>query len=535
MSKQYITGFPQNQTQMAEWQSKYKFDTGAGQWYQETATPVAPTSTAPITQTAPTVSTVQEPPTAPSAYTGSSIVDYLKFEGGASDFASRSRLAADYGISSYAGTASQNTQLLNMLKRGTRPTPVPSAQSNITATNASGLNLPTGSQQAVGTGGVEGLIAFERQRYEDETRRADAAAQREQQAIQQQQAQTKPFLDRMLGSKTPEQARTQATAETGVDVSQYFSESNAAAAELDALNITYNNKVAEKDNASLQAGQEMAPMTFIRGNQALIQNQYNIELNRMAANINSKAASLQAKQGRFNEAQNYINNAVAAATAETKFNMDMHNFFWDRNQDIIERQSTERQNALADARESATNAYTLAINQAQQVGEYMMNNPQAGITINDSISTAQQKIVQSGGTAQFQLQQRQEDRLNAPGIPDVPETRVWSDFEIKTAINALQANNATFNDVVQEIQFDVSIENKDRAIQLAKEAYGVSDPQAEEVKKATIITSPGAFSAGQELRTGLKGLGKWIADPFVSTIGQTALKVSDFFTGLFRQ
>ena len=51
-------------------------------------------------------------------YTGSSIVDYLKSIGKDSSFAARQQYAAQYGISGYTGTATQNTQLLNAMRGG---------------------------------------------------------------------------------------------------------------------------------------------------------------------------------------------------------------------------------------------------------------------------------------------------------------------------------------------------------------------------------------------------------------------------------
>lgn len=57
------------------------------------------------------------------AYTGVSITDYLNSVGQASDYASRAKLAASKGISGYAGTADQNTQLLNMLRGSGAPAP----------------------------------------------------------------------------------------------------------------------------------------------------------------------------------------------------------------------------------------------------------------------------------------------------------------------------------------------------------------------------------------------------------------------------
>ena len=53
-----------------------------------------------------------------SAYTGTSIVDYLKSAGQASDYTSRAKLAMEKGIANYAGTPEQNIQLLNLLRGG---------------------------------------------------------------------------------------------------------------------------------------------------------------------------------------------------------------------------------------------------------------------------------------------------------------------------------------------------------------------------------------------------------------------------------
>jgi hypothetical protein len=68
------------------------------------------------TQTQPT-----ENKPAASKTSGGSIVDYLAGAGQASDFASRSKLAAQYGISDYKGTAQQNLDLLRKLQSGEKP------------------------------------------------------------------------------------------------------------------------------------------------------------------------------------------------------------------------------------------------------------------------------------------------------------------------------------------------------------------------------------------------------------------------------
>lgn len=54
------------------------------------------------------------------AYTGVSIVDYLKSVGQDSSMNARKKLAQQYGVANYSGTATQNTQLLKILREGAK-------------------------------------------------------------------------------------------------------------------------------------------------------------------------------------------------------------------------------------------------------------------------------------------------------------------------------------------------------------------------------------------------------------------------------
>lgn len=60
-------------------------------------------------------------PSTPKKSTGTGIVDWLNSKGRASSFAARAKLAAEYGISGYKGTAVQNNTLLALLKAGAAP------------------------------------------------------------------------------------------------------------------------------------------------------------------------------------------------------------------------------------------------------------------------------------------------------------------------------------------------------------------------------------------------------------------------------
>ena len=76
---------------------------------------------------------------------GGSVVDYLAGQGQATDRGSRAKLAAQYGIQGYSGTAEQNTQLLSKLKSGEKPATQQAA------------TQPKAKQQ--GMGGVVGAVS----------------------------------------------------------------------------------------------------------------------------------------------------------------------------------------------------------------------------------------------------------------------------------------------------------------------------------------------------------------------------------------
>lgn len=73
-------------------------------------------------------------------YTGTSIVEYLISEGRPYSFAERSKLANEYGITNYTGTAEQNTKLLNMLRNGTAPSSSKSSGTGVKNTGSSSSN-----------------------------------------------------------------------------------------------------------------------------------------------------------------------------------------------------------------------------------------------------------------------------------------------------------------------------------------------------------------------------------------------------------
>ena len=91
---------------------------------------------------------------ASAGYTGNSIVDFLTMSGQPTDFTSRSKLAAQYGITNYSGTAAQNTQLLSILKSASATAPTPTSPTEPFSPTA-----PIPSTPPAGGGGSSYVVA----------------------------------------------------------------------------------------------------------------------------------------------------------------------------------------------------------------------------------------------------------------------------------------------------------------------------------------------------------------------------------------
>ena len=74
--------------------------------------------------------------------TGTSIVDYMKSNGQDSSYTNRAKLAKQYGIANYTGTAEQNTALMNKMKSGMKTTSTVSSTTTKTNTNPN-ATVPT--------------------------------------------------------------------------------------------------------------------------------------------------------------------------------------------------------------------------------------------------------------------------------------------------------------------------------------------------------------------------------------------------------
>lgn len=108
-----------------------------------------------------------------------SIVDYLNSSGRNSSYAARRKLAEEYGMSGYSGSASQNTKLLRILQGGAQPTNSTAAKAQELANAAPSNNVTAGVTTASGSasGRTEAKPAYQRSdrvnEYYEKTRKLE--------------------------------------------------------------------------------------------------------------------------------------------------------------------------------------------------------------------------------------------------------------------------------------------------------------------------------------------------------------------------
>lgn len=244
--------------------------------------------------------------------------------------------------------------------------------------------------------GVAGL-GVENKKMSDFAKQESDARLKAEEARQKESA---TLMDKFLGKVTsPTEAKTQAWDETGMDVQKYFAKQEAGIKEIESLTNEYNAVTAARDQQIAQTNDAMGSMNFINNQTAQIERNAAPKLNVLSADINAKAATLQAQQGNYAEARAYVNDAVQAATADAKFQFDMFQSFYEVNQDNFDRVDSIYNESFKTQMGLAQQEYETQLAEKQLIGEYMLKNPTAGIRMTDTIEEASRKIglVPTGG------------------------------------------------------------------------------------------------------------------------------------------
>lgn len=230
--------------------------------------------------------------------------------------------------------------------------------------------------------------------------------QKEQEAAfnraQQQTEADRGILSQIMSSK-PDRKKIVSEAESELDTSraEMLNQINSVIKEVESLNDSYN-KEKERGDLFINQLEENKAGVFGPGvlNSFLTRAEKDqaVKLNALAAGINAKTATIEALRGNYKLANDYIQQAVDAETAQYKDDVDALLLYRDFNNDAFERidsvyrdayeaEITIAQNRLNDEREKSMAKYKSGLDADTGV-----------VGVMSSFSDVMQSVIDAGGT-----------------------------------------------------------------------------------------------------------------------------------------
>ena len=343
---------------------------------------------------------------------------------------------------------------------------------NLPTTKSSSGNI---SNASAGVSGMSTML--------DQLMKQSADYQKQAQSLQSEQNKlSKSWLDKLMDRDSAAEVRSNALEQSGIIPAEYFADQKARITEIEALTTEYNAVKAARDQQIAQSNDKLGSMNFINNQIAQIERNAAPKLNEISANVNAKAATLQALQGNFAEARQYADQAVQDATAEQKYQFDLFSTFYQINQDQIERLDSKYQNAFNQSLQLAQQEYENAREDKQAVAELILKYYESGISINDTLDQALQKI---GANPDPQTA-----FANANTISD--NNRLNDEDgsdDIETYANSYLNEEVDITSVPSEIRGEVLR----RANEIALEALSAPTPVPPQPYKGTIAQLPSAI------------------------------------------
>lgn len=247
-------------------------------------------------------------------------------------------------------------------------------------------------------GAFEGMKALLEQQVRANQERAKQAQEQMAQA-QAQRQETKGVLQQFLERPTTAETREQAFARLGVQPEEYFAEREADIAATQSLMETYNQKLLQKEAEIARIEDQPIIEGIINSQKISAEKKYNIELSKMSTGIKTQLAVMEMKQGNFNQAQDFVNQAVKDHTYDLELEYEQLLNFQEQNDAEIAMLDKSYQNALDSATQSAFDILSLETSKAEQIGQMMLQYPTAGITFDDTIEGATTKASRAAAVA----------------------------------------------------------------------------------------------------------------------------------------
>lgn len=366
------------------------------------------------------------------AYTGTSIVDYLKSIGQDSSYSARSALASQYGITNYTGSADQNLALLNKLKNNsgsiptiTQPKTLETSNTAQTSTNDLLTNALTELQKRLTTNitpkttsDIKDTSIIPEQSLDTKspaltTTTADSInsmIQKEQEALAAKQASAQKTLSNagLLGTGNTLQEQLLTGYKANVPVSQY--QTKLAEAQnrygvieaLDEYKLQGEKVVQAKaaiENLDLQRQAELdaalnrqASMNSISAEQQRINQKYDSQRAKLVGDYNIEAAILATQSNNLTEANKLVSQAVDAYASDITAEINRFNNFYSIASDFVSSLSSEEKSVLDDVKTQLINKEREEKERLTNVLNLKLEYPSAGI---EAIDTLEQAVIKA--------------------------------------------------------------------------------------------------------------------------------------------
>lgn len=370
------------------------------------------------------------------AYTGTSIVDYLKSIGQDSSYSARSALASQYGITNYTGSADQNLALLNKLKNNSGSTPAvqevktlkdannvinnqQNIQQNTLLTNALTelqkrltTNITPKTTSDIKDTSIIPEQALNTTSPALSTTTADSInsmIQKEQEALAAKQASAQKTLSDagLLGTGNTLQEQLLTGYQANVPVSQYqtkLAEAQNRYGVIEALDEykLQGEKVAQAkaaiENLDLQRQTELdaalnrqASMNSISAEQQRINQKYDSQRAKLVGDYNIEAAILATKSNNLTEANKLVSQAVDAYASDITAEINRFNNFYSIASDFVSSLSKDEKSVLDDVKTQLINKEREEKERLTNVLNLKLEYPNAGIEATDTLEQATQK------------------------------------------------------------------------------------------------------------------------------------------------
>lgn len=275
---------------------------------------------------------------------------------------------------------------------------------NLKETGAVKVNEPI--TIAPDTTNIDGkLSVFEQEKIEADARVEQTKKEKEDFEKGGTTAKAKKWWEDLGNKPTTEEKTDSEFEDIGVDPAEFFAERAIDRAEVAGMYDNYN-KIDTAKQAQLDSVEQPGVYrSVVNTEKRRIEKDFNRQLNQVAGQINTKLALMAMDKGDFQEAKNFVKDAVANYVFDLKTEYERYDAFESENQGVLEDLDQEYKDALADAKQSARDVYLETEKEKTDVMNLLLQNRNAGISVDDTLEEAVAKVAKQPGGTKFTAQQ----------------------------------------------------------------------------------------------------------------------------------